>query len=693
MLLLDERQEVLMLVTNSLKNDLNSQDQSTIGLALTALGNICSSEMARDLSPEVNTLLSNSNPYLRKKAALCARRIIVKVPEMTETFADRAMDLLSERNHAVVLSGITLMVDIIKQEEVFKAVFRQTVPQLCRILRVLVSGGFAAEYDVQGVSDPYLQVKVLQLLRILGEEDEEASDAMGDVLAQVATNLDGSKMSSNAVLYECVRTIISIKSIGGLRVLAVNTLGRFLSFRDNNMRYIALSLLLQTVRTDPQAIQRHRNTILDCVKDDDMSIRKKALELVFALVNDGNSQELISELLDYLRICQKSFKEQLTEKICLLIHKYSSHPHSHIDSMARALVESGEYVKEDACRDLISRILSFPSCHMYACEKIVLPWIEMGSGETNSALLQVALWVVGEYGDMLMGAEFRTQHEQKATLSPITLTHEILKIIQAEDRPEICRLYALNALAKIGSRTDSESNRQHILQILDRHATCISLEEQNRSVEYLNLFNHRLACSKVLEHIPVPQAETDEEELLGVEEEVDHGAEVDLSALLGLDKDPRDLEDKTETGGPVEANSSAANSLDVGHQSAQELPDFGSFEGFNDDILRIDFKIVESREGKLVVMANYLNKLGTAVEDFKVQAAVPKHMKLKLELASSKTLPPANSISWKSVFQKIHISKICGDQSRPVVMKLRMSYKLENKEVTKIAEVGFPANL
>ena len=74
MLLLDERQEVLMLVTNSLKNDLNSADQYVIGLALTALGNICSAEMARDLSPEVDRLLSSGNPYLRKKVGCrCGR--------------------------------------------------------------------------------------------------------------------------------------------------------------------------------------------------------------------------------------------------------------------------------------------------------------------------------------------------------------------------------------------------------------------------------------------------------------------------------------------------------------------------------------------------------------------------------------------------------------------------------------------
>ncbi|KAH9800747.1 hypothetical protein KPL71_000786 [Citrus sinensis] len=57
MLLLDERQEVPMVVTNSLKQDLNHINQYIVGLALCALGNICSAEMACDLAPEVERLL------------------------------------------------------------------------------------------------------------------------------------------------------------------------------------------------------------------------------------------------------------------------------------------------------------------------------------------------------------------------------------------------------------------------------------------------------------------------------------------------------------------------------------------------------------------------------------------------------------------------------------------------------------
>jgi AP-1 complex subunit gamma-1 len=50
-------------------SDLNHSNQFIVGLALCALGNICSAEMARDLAGEVEKLLGSNNSYIRKKVA------------------------------------------------------------------------------------------------------------------------------------------------------------------------------------------------------------------------------------------------------------------------------------------------------------------------------------------------------------------------------------------------------------------------------------------------------------------------------------------------------------------------------------------------------------------------------------------------------------------------------------------------
>lgn len=61
----------------------------------------------------------------------------------------------------------------------------QATGMLVKHLKSLVGTGYSPEHDVGGITDPFLQVKILRLLRLLGRGDARASEEMNDILAQV----------------------------------------------------------------------------------------------------------------------------------------------------------------------------------------------------------------------------------------------------------------------------------------------------------------------------------------------------------------------------------------------------------------------------------------------------------------------------------------------------------------------------
>ncbi|KAJ4961224.1 hypothetical protein NE237_021134 [Protea cynaroides] len=500
MLLLDERQEVLMLVTNSLKQDLNHTNQYIVGLALCALGNICSAEMARDLAPEVERLLQFRDPNVRKKAALCSIRIIKKVPDLAENFISPAASLLKEKHHGVLITGVQLCIDLCNVSAEALDYFRKRCTEgLVKVLKDVVNSPYSPEYDVSGIADPFLHIRLLRLLRLLGHGDADASDCMNDILAQVATKTESNKNAGNAILYECVETIMSIEDNSGLRVLAINILGRFLSNRDNNIRYVALNMLMKAIAVDAQAVQRHRATILECVKDADASIRKRALELVFLLVNESNVMPLIKELIDYLEVSDQEFKGDLTAKICSIVEKFFPDKLWYIDQMLKVLSEAGNFVKDEVWHALIVVISNAPDLHGYTVRALYRA--VQTSGEQES-LVRVAVWCIGEYGEMLVQNVGMLDIEE-----PITVTEfdavDVLEIAMKRHMSDITTLaMSLVALLKLSSRYPSCSQR--IKDIIVQHKGSLMLELQQRSIEFNSIVErHQNIRPALVERMPV----------------------------------------------------------------------------------------------------------------------------------------------------------------------------------------------
>uniref|UniRef100_A0A8C1UXC9 AP-1 complex subunit gamma n=1 Tax=Cyprinus carpio TaxID=7962 RepID=A0A8C1UXC9_CYPCA len=481
MLLLDERQDVHLLMTNCIKNDLNHSTQYVQGLSLCTLGCMGSSEMCRDLAGEVEKLLKTSNSYLRKKAALCAVHVIRKVPELMEMFLPATKNLLSEKNHGEILhTSVVLLTEMCERSPDMLSHFRKLVPQLVRILKNLIMSGYSPEHDVSGISDPFLQVRILRLLRILGKGDDDSSEAMNDILAQVATNTETSKNVGNAILYETVLTIMDIKSESGLRVLAINILGRFLLNNDKNIRYVALTSLLKTVQTDHNAVQRHRSTIVDCLKDLDVSIKRRAMELSFALVNGNNIRGMMKELLYFLDSCDPDFKADCASGIFLAAEKYAPSKRWHIDTVMRVLTTAGSYVRDDSVPNLIQLITNSVEMHAYTVQRLYKALLDDIS---QQPLVQVASWCIGEYGDLLVSGQ--CEEEEPIQVSEDEVLDVLEGLLVSNLSTPVTRAYSLTAIMKLSTRFSSVNRIKKVVSI---YGSSIDVELQQRAVEYNALF-------------------------------------------------------------------------------------------------------------------------------------------------------------------------------------------------------------
>ncbi|CAG7831854.1 unnamed protein product [Allacma fusca] len=473
MLLLDERQDTHLLITNVLKNDLNSNAQFVVGLALCTLGTIASVEMSRDLAPEIEKLLKSSNAYLRKKAALCAFRIVRKVPELMEMFLPACRTLIAEKNHAVLITAVTLVTEMCEKSPDTYNYFKKMIPTLVRTMKTLILSGYSPEHDVSGVSDPFLQVKLLRLLRVLGRGDQEAAEAMNDLLAQVATNTETSKNVGNAILYETVHAIMDVQSESGLRVLAVNILGRFLLNSDKNIRYVALTTLQKTVTLDQNAVQRHRSTVLDCLKDPDVSIRRRAMELSFQLVVESNLESMTRELLAFLSRSEPEVKSVCASNLVSIAERYAPSPSWHFHTLYEILQAAGNYVRDDVVSSTLQLVSDSPAIQAEAVSLLWEAVKNLKNLEDYQPLVQVCCWCIGEYGDSLLSIPDVPMDE---------VLESFQQILWSPHVSIITRQYSIMALEKLSARVPDTTNR--IRSIVDAFGSHLNVDLQQRAIEF-----------------------------------------------------------------------------------------------------------------------------------------------------------------------------------------------------------------
>uniref|UniRef100_I3M0X0 AP-1 complex subunit gamma n=1 Tax=Ictidomys tridecemlineatus TaxID=43179 RepID=I3M0X0_ICTTR len=688
MLLLDERHDAHLLITNSIKNDLSQGIQPVQGLALCTLSTMGSAEMCRDLATEVEKLLLQPSPYVRKKAIPTAVHMIRKVPELSDIFLPPCAKLLHERHHGILLGTITLIMELCERNPAALRHFRKVVPQLVQILRMLVTTGYSTEHSISGVSDPFLQVQILRLLRILGRNHEESSETMNDLLAQVATNTDTSRNAGNAVLFETVLTIMDIRSAAGLRVLAVNILGRFLLNSDKNIRYVALTSLLRLVQSDHNAVQRHRPTVVECLRETDASLSRRALELSLALVNSSNVRAMTQELQAFLESSPLDLRADCASGILLAAERFAPTKRWHIDTILHVLITAGAHVRDDAVANLTQLIGGAQELHAYSVCRL---YSALAEDISQQPLVQVAAWCIGEYGDLLL--EGSCEEVEPLQVEEEEVLALLEKVLQSQMSLPATRGYALTALMKLSTRLRGDNNR--IRQVVSIYGSCLDVELQQRAVEYNTLFrkyDHMRAA--ILEKMPLverggPQVDEEAKESKEAVQVSKAAAPVPTEPQASKLLDLLDLLDDTpeDAQHPPPLDPSPGGTLvhlldlPCALPPPAPIPNLKVFEREGVQ-LNLSFTRPPGSPALLLVTVTTTNSSEGDVTHFICQAAVPKSFQLQLQAPSGNTVPAWGGLPITQLFRILNPNKA------PLRLKLRLTYNHLGQSVQEIFEVN-----
>ncbi|XP_022652524.1 AP-2 complex subunit alpha-like [Varroa jacobsoni] len=485
--------ELMNLICQSIKNDLTSRNPIFVMLALQTIANIGTKEMAEAFGTEIPRLLvsADSIDVVKQSAALCFLKLCRTMPSLAPQgeLVNRIVHLLNDSHLGVVTSAASLLDTLIRgSPDDYKTVVPIAVSRLQRILAAAHTD--LQDYTYYFVPAPWLAIKLLRILQNYPAPEDQTlrarlNECLDTILNRASEPPKSKKVqhsnAKNAVLFEAILLVIHMDSMGAvsdptLLVRVCNQLGTFLAHRETNLRYLALEsmCLLAASEYSHEAVKKHQDTVIVALKTErDVSVRQRAVDLLYAMCDKSNAREIVAEMLAYLETADYSIREEMVLKVAILAEKYASDYTWYVDVILRLIRTAGDHVGEEVWYRVVQIVINREDVQGYAA-KTVFEALQASACHEN--MVKVAGYVLGEFGNLIAGdarsspaVQFRLLHSKYHLCSPGTralLLTTFVKFINlfSEIKPDI----------------------QAVLQA-DSNSRSADVELQQRTSEYLSL--------------------------------------------------------------------------------------------------------------------------------------------------------------------------------------------------------------
>ncbi|KAK9460344.1 Clathrin/coatomer adaptor, adaptin-like protein [Lipomyces oligophaga] len=480
-LLLNENHDLINLILNSIRKDLNDTNELNNCLALHAIANTGGREMAETLATDVHQLLVSrvSTGFVKKKAALTLLRLYRKYSHaVRDEWADRIISLLGDQNIGVVTSVASLVMALAKDHpELYHKSYGKSV---MRLKSILLDNHIPTDYLYYRTPNPWLLVKLMRLLQYYPpSEDLDINATLMDVLQFVLDNISEpvrnvqQSNAQNAVLFEAIHLGIHIDAPPSIMDRMISKLKTFIASRETNLRYLGLDTMAHLAAhvEDLSPIRQHQNLILTSLKDRDISVRRKGLDLLYSMCSFENAELIISELLKYLEASDYAIREDMVIKIAILTEQHAMNYKWYIDTILSLISIAGDYVSDEVWQRAVQIVMNNEDLQPYAAS-MVLRYLK--GPRHYESMIKIGGYVLGEFGHLIVEApgcspieQLMALHEKMGNVSTYTnalLLSTFIKFVNLF--PEI---------------------KAQVLEIFEFYSRSVEEELQQRACEYMVL--------------------------------------------------------------------------------------------------------------------------------------------------------------------------------------------------------------
>lgn len=535
-LLLADNNDMVRMIVNSVKTDISSGNEHMAALALNTVANIGGPEFADNLFTDIaRMILTQANalsPYVKRKACICLLRLYRKENDglQPEVWSPKLAVLFNEQDIGLLTSASGFMLGILEMGKFPAPAWSGVVVPVCQCLANLVQGLCPEHYEYYHVPAPWLQSKLLRILQffpvsvfdaellhrlnlilqsILAKPSSQRSPAplqagAGKRRTKVDAERQNRSNAEHAVLFEAMNLMIHLEDTADPETTktAAGLLGIFLSSTDPNIRYLGLETMarLASNLSTHEYLDRYKNQILDKMHETDISIRRQALNLLYALCRPENWQQIVDQLLEILGSSDNLLQEELVLKIAILAEKNAKNIGWYVDVVFKMLESAPDAVSDDVWYRVVQVVTGFEDGPSEAEQNALRRHAASKAYQNLSSqraahdtLLRLGAYLIGEFGHLLPQsvtprAKFEALHRHFQRGSPATKAILLLAAVKV-----------LNA--------NHEALKGEVMGFLREIQDNADVELQQRAVELLQLSRDEENLDQVLRPMP-PYAES-----------------------------------------------------------------------------------------------------------------------------------------------------------------------------------------